>query len=949
MTAAGEEGKIHIYGNLDTHAAKEFIVKVLKGTEGAFTGENAIDGLIALEQKRSDIDGSFAFDIPISSETSSGEYLILLTMEKSRTVDKSIPFYYLSQTERDEIIESLNRTETVQVLQKEVLEHTKELNIMTEELYNSLEYPTGVFEKMFQRKKEKSFENLEEIQQSFRESCVLEAVQESESAAEVLERIVKYKDVLGIDPTSTQSLKNPQEVGERILSEEFTSILEIQTRFSEAVCVSAFNQATRSEMQALIDTYASQLNLPSAYTSATEGQKNALYKSLESIKNFNLYEDITKYIKKWLNTESGTGGSGGGGGRVNSTSGIISGGLGTGMTEESQEQGGQNNSSSALTPGTKFTDIKDVPWAIEAIEYLANQKIIQGVRSDSFEPNRFITREEFVKILVEAFGVARSDVPTKFADIDQNAWYASYVSSAVEKGIVQGIDDQNFGVGAEITRQDMAVMICRAINLLEKKPEETLEMPAFDDAAEIAEYAKEAVGMLCRSGVMNGVSETEFAPNGYDWNVDTWAAGDKTYEDLSYILLLDKSVQQPYIDATINWLNNQQNPETGYWNNSGDIGFNAVSGAFKVSRIYDRFGICPPNAMQLANTVIDTLRGGYTATAACYVRNPLSTLQILMKHDAEVQAAIMDLEPEIVELYVKMIHNMFHEDGGASSIMYRSNTKFGGLVAGRMLCEGDMDGTLQMSIARTHLSQIFGRNADKKYLAKYSEEFWNKMMEKKPIIKKSYTAASGVIVDEDFEDTARIEDLFAEKWSFRSGNVTLPNQNINGKQNRYLFFDDTGETDLECVRCAFDKVYDSASIEFSAFFDRNLPYQEKKNDMSYSYFSISCGELMVLSINALDGGSDKVTLACQNSKSGTTTYNGFATVNRGEWFHFRLDFSRDQNGRWHTKCYLNGKLQPAAEDALLTPDAEYIDSFEIRSSTTRCSKIGLDDLKVTVK
>lgn len=435
----------------------------------------------------------------------------------------------------------------------------------------------------------------------------------------------------------------------------------------------------------------------------------------------------------------------------------------------------------------------------------------------------------------------------------------------------------------------------------------------------------------------------------YDWDVGTWGAGDKTYEDLSYILLLDPSVQQPYIDATIDWLNKQQNPKTGYWNNSGDIGFNAVSGAFKIARIYDRFGICPPNAMQIANTIVETLRGGYTASAACYVRNPLSTLQILMKYDQDVQAKMLELEPEIVELYVKMIHDMFHEDGGASSVMYCSNQKFGGLVAGRRFCEGDVDGTLQMSIARAHLSQIFGRMMDNQYLAKYSEEFWNKMMAKQPVVKKSYTAAQGIAVEEDFEETSSIEDLFSKNWAFRSGNVTFPEETLNGTKNRYLLVEDTGATEQDSARCAFDKIYGDGSIEFSMRIDRELPYEEKKNDMSYTFFTVGSMDRTLLSMNALDNGSDKVTLAFQNNKSGSVTYNSFATVDRNEWFRFRMDFSHDQNGTLHMKCYLNGKLQPAVEDALLISDVPYIDVFEICTSTARCSRIGLDNFKVTVK
>ena len=182
------------------------------------------------------------------------------------------------------------------------------------------------------------------------------------------------------------------------------------------------------------------------------------------------------------------------------------------MTDTSKEHTDQDYTSSALTPATKFTDLATVPWAAEAIEYLANQKVIQGVRADAFEPDRAVTREEFVKILVGAFDVSWSGQVTDFADVDASAWYAPYVFAAAEKGIVQGIDARYFGIGAEISRQDMAVMLYRTLQILEKELQKTVTVQSFADEAQIAEYAKEAVDALCGYGVMNGVSETEFAP-----------------------------------------------------------------------------------------------------------------------------------------------------------------------------------------------------------------------------------------------------------------------------------------------------------------------------------------------------------------------------------------------------------------------------------------------------
>ena len=518
MTASGGNDRIRIHGNLDTQEAKEFVIKVLKGIDTALTEETAADQLIVLEQGKSAADGSYAVDVPVSAATASGDYQIMLTIEGSRSVDKKISFYYLSRAEQDGIIESVNGAKTAAALQKEVLDHQKELNIDTEEIYTALTSSVKVFEKMLTVKEKTAYQSLGEIQQSFRESCAIASVEEGRTAAEILDRLIKYKDILGIDPSLAEELDNPQEVGAHIGGRTYAQAVQLQARFLESVCVSAFNQATRGKMEALLRTYQDQLSLPAAYQSAAKEQKSALYKDLESVRNFDSYDDVSNYIKDWFtggntgNAGSGgsSGGSGGGGG--GSASGISSGGLSAGMADTSKEHTDQDYTASALTPAAKFTDLETVPWATEAIEYLANQKVIQGVRADAFEPDRAVTREEFVKILVGAFGVSWSGQVTEFADVDAAAWYAPYVFAAAEKGIVQGIDAQHFGIGTEISRQDMAVMLYRTLQILEREPQKNAAVQSFADGSQIAEYAKEAVDALCGYGVMNGVSETEFAP-----------------------------------------------------------------------------------------------------------------------------------------------------------------------------------------------------------------------------------------------------------------------------------------------------------------------------------------------------------------------------------------------------------------------------------------------------
>ena len=84
---------------------------------------------------------------------------------------------------------------------------------------------------------------------------------------------------------------------------------------------------------------------------------------------------------------------------------------------------------------------------------------------------------------------------------------------AALNGIVQGIGNNCFGSRNTITRQDMCVMLYNALR--QRKPDLTGDELVFEDSGLIAEYAKPAVAALYKMGAVNGVSSTEFEPEGY--------------------------------------------------------------------------------------------------------------------------------------------------------------------------------------------------------------------------------------------------------------------------------------------------------------------------------------------------------------------------------------------------------------------------------------------------
>ena len=153
-----------------------------------------------------------------------------------------------------------------------------------------------------------------------------------------------------------------------------------------------------------------------------------------------------------------------------------------------------------------FTDIDSVAWANEAICALADKGIINGKTESEFCPDDFVTREEFVKMIIGATGIPVDGKENVFSDVDDNMWYAPYVKTAYEKKIIQGIGDGRFGIGSNITRQDMAV-IAANVSGLNGKPKKR-----FIDEAEISAYALDAVNALSAAGIINGDENFAFNP-----------------------------------------------------------------------------------------------------------------------------------------------------------------------------------------------------------------------------------------------------------------------------------------------------------------------------------------------------------------------------------------------------------------------------------------------------
>ena len=156
--------------------------------------------------------------------------------------------------------------------------------------------------------------------------------------------------------------------------------------------------------------------------------------------------------------------------------------------------------------GKTLTDING-HWAQNNIIKLVNRGAISGYIDGTFRPDHIITRAEYVTVLLKAFQM-EGEGERVFADTKSH-WAKGYIAAAVAKGIDDGYDSTTFGPDDVITREQMAVMVARAANLVAPGN----KIP-FADGDKISPGAVDRVAAAVEKGIIRGYPDNTFRPQG---------------------------------------------------------------------------------------------------------------------------------------------------------------------------------------------------------------------------------------------------------------------------------------------------------------------------------------------------------------------------------------------------------------------------------------------------
>ncbi len=496
---------------------KDYVIQVFKpGMNEAdledLTGNDVLSALDYTKQVKPDKNGeSF---VSFTADKSPGFHTVRFILADGEVINSS---YVNTDGKADAILSAVNNAEDAEGIKTAIRENEDVFNKgfrayeRIGEVKESSQALNVIYNNML---KGQAYESADKAVREYRLNVILRLVEYGDMAEDVRKVIDNYPSEIGIgDLTAyTNTYKKLSYVTQSVvcselLNKKYANKEEFINVFCEASVLCAVNYAKNwNNVKEIVDNnieYLDGIN----YADYEKLYKKGLSSEVDKIIVSKKYPSINEFVKAFneavktvteKKSDKSDSSSGGGGGKT----------YGIGGFESKPEDPKQPE----VNPDTQpFTDLAGFEWATEAINELYKMGVVNGKGNGLFAPYDNVKREEFVKMLVNALNIDAEAEDNGFSDADKNEWYYIYLSKAKVAGIVKGNDNGEFGIGQNITREDMATMAYRAYSIAAGDMQR-LSDNVFADDKDISDYAKDSVYLLKDNGIINGVGENMFLP-----------------------------------------------------------------------------------------------------------------------------------------------------------------------------------------------------------------------------------------------------------------------------------------------------------------------------------------------------------------------------------------------------------------------------------------------------
>ena len=141
------------------------------------------------------------------------------------------------------------------------------------------------------------------------------------------------------------------------------------------------------------------------------------------------------------------------------------------------------------------------------LDRLVSWDIMRGDQFGNLEPDRSITRAEFVTMLNRTFGYTKTGAQP-FRDVNIHDWYYDDISAAYTAGYFQGTSKTTASPNSTLTREEAATMLCRNL-MLQPLSGENL---SFSDSRQASSGSGGYIKAAAEEGILQGYQDGTFRP-----------------------------------------------------------------------------------------------------------------------------------------------------------------------------------------------------------------------------------------------------------------------------------------------------------------------------------------------------------------------------------------------------------------------------------------------------
>lgn len=161
-----------------------------------------------------------------------------------------------------------------------------------------------------------------------------------------------------------------------------------------------------------------------------------------------------------------------------------------------------------------FTDIEQDAYYYDALVWGYSIGIVLGTTETTFSPDENVTRAQVIAFLYRLAGEPESGAKVPFTDVPSDAYYAQALAWAAENKIAYGVSATAFEPDRAVTREEFVTFLYRDTQLHGSASGALSDLSGFRDASGVSAWAQDSVAWAAGQGIVVGVESDVLAPQG---------------------------------------------------------------------------------------------------------------------------------------------------------------------------------------------------------------------------------------------------------------------------------------------------------------------------------------------------------------------------------------------------------------------------------------------------